>query len=163
MRCGYLTMSGEQVGIGDRFTQKHIGMPDGPSGPTGFYNHDQMAMNAKTKDVESSWKLLSYFCGKEQGIRLGMPEGGGAASCGMRRDVYGDPAFIERIPAVATVAKTLERVETHWYADNLQTFKVWNAIGQSLDAIMLEPREPTQADFDEVNDAVQNVLDEPRM
>jgi multiple sugar transport system substrate-binding protein len=163
MRCGYLTMSGEQVGIGDRFTQKHIMMPDGPAGPTGFYNHDQMAMSAKTKDVDASWKLLTYFCGKEQGIRLGLPEGGGAASCGMRRDVYGDPEFIERIPAVATVAKTLERVETHWYADNLQTFKVWNAIGQSLDAIMLEPNEPTQADFDEVNDAVQNVLDEPRM
>ena len=61
MRCGYLTMSGEQIAIGERFTQQHLAMPDGPGGVTGFYNHDQMAMNAKTKDFESSWKLLSYF------------------------------------------------------------------------------------------------------
>ena len=164
MRNGYLTMSGDQVAIGDRFTQGFVSMPKGPGGSLpAFYNHDQMAMNAKTADLDASWKLLSYFCGKEHGIRLGLPEGGGATSCGMRRDVFGDAGFRAKVPAVAVVAKQLEEVETHWYADNLQTFKVWNAIGQALDAIMLEETPPTQADFDVANDAVQNALDEPRM
>ena len=164
MRNGYLTMSGDQRAIGDRFTHAFTSMPRGPAGKLpGFYNHDQMVMSAKTKYVEESWKLLTYFCGKEHGIRLGLPEGGGATSCGMRRDVYGDPEFRKQVPAVAVVAEQLEELETHWYADNLQTFKVWNAIGQALDKIMLNPSPPTKADFDEANEAVQNVLDEPRM
>ncbi|MBC7234808.1 MAG: sugar ABC transporter substrate-binding protein [Chloroflexi bacterium] len=164
MRNGFLTMSGDQKAIGDRFTQDFAPMPRGPAGSLpGFYNHDQMAMNAKTKYLEESWKLLTYFCGKEHGIRLGLPEGGGATSCGMRRDVYGDPEFRKAVPVIALVAEQLEELKTHWYAANLQTFKVWNAIGQALDKIMLNPTPPTKADFDEANDAVQNVLDEPRI
>jgi ABC-type glycerol-3-phosphate transport system substrate-binding protein len=122
-----------------------------------------MVMNAKTKHIDESWLLLTYFCGKEHGIRLGLPEGGGATSCGMRRDVFGDPTFRAKVPAVAVVAEQLEELETHWYADNLQTFKVWDTIGQALDSIMLEPTPPTPADFDAANRLVQSALDEPRM
>ncbi|MBM3189798.1 MAG: sugar ABC transporter substrate-binding protein [Chloroflexi bacterium] len=164
MRNGYLTMSGDQVAIGDRFTHAFASMPKGPAGKLpAYYNHDQMVMNAKTKYPEEAWMAVTYFCGKEHGIRLGLPEGGGATSCGMRRDVFGDPDFRARVPVIALVAQQLEEVETHWYADNLQTFRVWSAIGQALDKIMLEPTPPTQADFDEANKAVQNALDEPRM
>jgi multiple sugar transport system substrate-binding protein len=164
MRNGYLTMSGDQKAIGDRFTQDFSSMPTGPGGSLpGFYNHDQMVMYAKTKNPDESWKLLSYFCGKEMGIRLGLPEGGGATSCGMRRDVFGDTEFRQAVPAVAVVAEQLEKLETHWYADNLQTFKVWDTIGQALDKIMLSATPPTQADFDEANKLVQGALDEPRM
>lgn len=164
MRNNYLTASGDQKAIGDRFTQWFASMPRGPAGKIpGYYNHDQMTMNAKTKFVDETWKALTYFCGKEHGIRLGLPEGGGATSCGMRKDVYGDPEFRKKVPVIELVAKQLEELETHWWADNLQTLKVWNTIKQALDKIMLDPKTPTKADFDEANKLVQNVLDEPRM
>jgi len=164
MRNNYLTASGDQKAIGDRFTQWFTSMPRGPAGTLpAFYNHDQMAMNAKTKYVEEAWKALTYFCGKEHGIRLGLPEGGGATSCGMRKDVFGDPEFRKKVPVIALVAEQLPELEPHWYAANLQTLKVWNTIKQALDKIMLEPTPPKQADFDEANKAVQSVLDEPRM
>ena len=164
MRNGGLWQSGDTLAIGDRFTQEHTSMPKGPSGQMSvFYNHDQMAMSAKTEHLDATWELLTYFCGKEQGIRLAMAEGGGAATPGIRKDVYGSAELAEAVPASAMYAEHLAVSETHWYPDNLQTFKVWTAIQQGLDKIMLEPTRPTQADFEEANDGVQSVLDEPRM
>jgi multiple sugar transport system substrate-binding protein len=163
MRNSYLTASADQKAIGDRFTQWFAAMPNGPAGKLpGFYNFDQMAMNSKTKAIEETWSALTYFCGKEHGIRLGLPEGGGATSCGMRSDVYGDADFRAKVPVIALVASQLDQLEAHYWVDNLQTNKVWTTIGQALDKIMLDPAPVTKAALDAANKIVQNVLDEPR-
>jgi multiple sugar transport system substrate-binding protein len=164
MRNGELPQHTLQAAIGDRFTMWHAEMPKGPGGKIPvFYNHDQMAMSAKTKFTDESWKLLAYLCGKEMGIRLGMSEGGGAGTPGIRRDVYGSDELKKAVPAFEMFAKHLEVAETHWYAANLQTLKVWTTIQNALDKFLLNPAPPKTADFNEANEQVQAVLDEPKL
>jgi multiple sugar transport system substrate-binding protein len=163
MRNNFLTASADQKAIGDKFVQAPAPMPPGQAGKLpGFYNFDQMAMNSKTKFPEETWQALTYFCGKEHGIRLGLPEGGGATSCGMRKDVYNDPDFRAKVPVIATVAEQLDQLEAHYWLDNLQTNKFWTTVGQALDKVMLDSAPVTQAALDEANAVCQNVMDEPR-
>ncbi len=163
MRNGGLWQSGDQLAIGTKFTQAGVSMPKGPGGTIPMiYNHDQMAMGAKTKYPDESWKLLAYFCGKEQGIRLGMAEGGGASTPGIRKDVYGSDELAKAVPSIKWYAQHLAQAEPMWYTANLQTGKVWTTIKQVLDKILLDPKPPAKADFEEANKIVQGVLDEPR-
>jgi len=153
-----------QQTIGNRFTQAVVSMPKGPGGKIpGFYNHDQMAMNAKTKFVNEAWTLQTYLCGKEHGIRLGRPEGGGAGTPGIRTDVWASKELEDAVPAIKVFREHLPQMETHWYAANLQTLKVWNMTKQALDKILLNPADPKPADFKEANAIVQAVLDEPKL
>lgn len=162
MRNGGVTMSGDQAAIGSRFTQVAVPMPKGPGGVVpAWANNDQMAMKAKTNHPEESWTLLAYMCGKEQGIRLGLSEGGGSATPGARRDVYGSAELKKAVPSIEMFAKQMEDAKPQWWAANLQTSKAWSALGQALDKIMLNAAEPTSADFQDVNKVVQGVLDEP--
>jgi ABC-type glycerol-3-phosphate transport system substrate-binding protein len=163
-RSGGLVDWGDRVAIGDRFTLAYTSMPKGPAGKRpGFYNHDQMAMYAKTKHLDAAWALLTYFCGKEQGIRLGKAEGGGASSPGMRKDVWESQELAEEVPCLPMFRAHLDELETHWYAANLNTFKAWGVMDQVYRAMMINPTPPSKADFDEANKAVQAVLDEPRL
>ena len=163
-RSGGLVDWGDRIAVCDRFTMAYASMPKGPGGSLpGFYNHDQMAMNAKTKYPDEAWKLLSYFCGKEHGIRLGKAEGGGASSPGMRKDVWESEELAAEVPCLSLFRAHLDELKTHWYAANLNTFKVWSVMNQLYRAMMIEPTPPTQAVFDEANKAVQAVLDEPRL
>ena len=43
-----------------------------------------MTSNAKSKFPNEAWTLQMYMCGKEHGIRLGLREGGGAGTPGIR-------------------------------------------------------------------------------
>jgi ABC-type glycerol-3-phosphate transport system substrate-binding protein len=164
MRNGGLWMSGDQKAIGTRFTQEAVAMPKGPAGVIGmFHNFDQMAMSAKSKFPDESWKLLAYLCGKEHGIRLGLAEGGGAATPGARRDVYGSDELVQAVPSIKLFSQHMETAVTQWYAANLQTGKVWNTVKQALDKILLNPNPPAASDFKEANATVQSVLDEPKL
>ncbi|MBI2941125.1 MAG: extracellular solute-binding protein [Chloroflexi bacterium] len=164
MRGGGLWQSGDTVAIGNRFTMWHASMPKGPAGKIPvFYNHDQMAMSAKGKFQQESFKLLTYMCGKEQGIRLGLAAGGGAATPGMRKDVYESEELAKAVPAMKLYAEHLAQAETHWYAANLQTNKAWTTIKNALDKILLNPNPPKESDFKEANSLVQGVLNEPRL
>jgi len=164
MRTAELPTHTLQQTIGNKFTQLVVSMPKGPGGKIpGFYNHDQMAMNAKTKFRDEAWKLQTYLCGKEHGIRLGLPAGGGAGTPGIRKDVWESPELEKEVPAIKVFREHLPLMETHWYAANLQTLKVWNVTKQALDKIILNPAPPKSADFQEANSMVQSVLDEPRL
>jgi ABC-type glycerol-3-phosphate transport system substrate-binding protein len=164
MRNGGLWMSGDQTAIGTRFRQEAVSMPKGPGGALGmFHNFDQMAMNAKSKAPDASWALLSYLCGKEHGIRLGLAEGGGAATPGARKDVYGSEQLISAVPSIKLFSAHMETAVAQWYAANLQTNKAWTTFKQALDKILLNPNPPTANDFKEANATVQSVLDEPRL
>jgi len=163
-RSGGLVDWGDRLAVGDRFTMAYASMPEGPGGALpGFYNHDQMAMNSKTKHPAETWELLTYFCGKEQGIRLGKAEGGGASSPGMRKDVWESPELAEEVPCLPMFREHMDKLEAHWYADNLDTFKAWAVMDQLYRAMMLDPTPPSKAVFDEANKAVQDVLDQPRI
>ncbi len=72
----------------------------------GFYNHDQMAMNGKTKHPDEAWELLSYFCEQEHGIRLGKAEGGSAGSPGMRKDVWESAELAAEVPCLPLFRRT---------------------------------------------------------
>lgn len=155
---------GDRLAIGDKFTLAFVSMPKGPAGKIpGFYNHDQMAMNSKTKNPDEAWKLLTYFCGKEHGIRLGKAEGGGASSPGMRKDVWESEELAAEVPCLPMFREHMDQLEAHWYAANLDTFKAWAVMDQYYRAMMLDPTPPTKAVFDEANKAVQDVLDQPRI
>ena len=67
------------------------------------------------------------------------------------------------MPVIKIFREHLPQMETHWYAANLQTLKVWNVTKQALDKILLNPADPKPADFKEANGIVQAVLDEPKM
>jgi ABC-type glycerol-3-phosphate transport system substrate-binding protein len=123
--------------------------------------HRQMAMNAKTSHPDESWKLLTYMCGKEQGIVLGLSEGGGSATPGARRDVYTSDELKKAVPSIEWYAKQMEVAKPQWWAANLQTSNVWSTIGQGLSKIMLNPNPPVAADFHQLNSLAQSVLDQP--
>ncbi len=162
MQNGGLWMSGNQAAIGSRFTQVAVPMPTGPGGAISmWHNNDQMAMNAKTSHPDESWKLLTYMCGKEQGIVLGLSEGGGSATPGARRDVYTSDELKKAVPSIEWYAKQMEIAKPQWWAANLQTANVWSTIGQGLSKIMLNPNPPVAADFHQLNSLAQSVLDQP--
>jgi ABC-type glycerol-3-phosphate transport system substrate-binding protein len=118
-------------------------------------------MKAKTTHPQESWTLLAYMCGKEQGIRLGLSEGGGSSTPGARRDVYTSDEMKKAVPSMDLYAKQMEDAKPQWWAANLQTSKVWSTIGQGLSKIMLNPNPPSAADFHQLNSLAQSVLDEP--
>ena len=164
MRNGGLFNSGDQAAIGDKFTQVAVSMPKGPSGKVGlWHNFDQMALSAKTKTPNEAWKCLEYFCGKEMGIRLGLSEGGGASTPGLRRDVYGSDELKKAVPSIEMFLQQLQDGDAMWYAANFQTGVVWTTIGQALDKIFLNATPPSAADFKAANAIVQAKLDEPRL
>jgi multiple sugar transport system substrate-binding protein len=164
MRNGGLFNSGDQAAIGDRFTQVAVSMPKGPTGKVGlWHNFDQMALSAKTRTPNEAWKCLEYFCSKEMGIRLGLSEGGGASTPGLRRDVYGSDELKKAVPPIDMFLQQLLEGDAMWYAANFQTGVLWTTIGQALDKIILNPTPPTAADFKAANAIVQAKLDEPRL
>jgi ABC-type glycerol-3-phosphate transport system substrate-binding protein len=163
-RSGGLVDWGDRIAIGDRFTLAWASMPEGPGGQIpGFYNHDQMCMNSRTENVDEAWEFLAYLCGREHGIRLGMAEGGGASSPGMRYDVWGSEELAQEVPPLPMFREHLDQLQAHWYAENLQTFKAWGVMDMEFGGMLMDPTPPTKADFDRINAAVQDVLDEPRL
>jgi hypothetical protein len=121
-----------------------------------------MGLNAKTKFPDQGWRVLVYFTGKEHGIRLGLPDGGGSYTPGGRKDVYASPELLQRDPNFWVFSELVGQAPDNYYPANLRTQKIDSVIAQAMEKILLNEKAPAAADFAELNKTVQATLDEPR-
>jgi ABC-type glycerol-3-phosphate transport system substrate-binding protein len=156
---------GLQATIGDQFTFRVEKQPKGPvpDGKIGMSNtYDFMGLNAKSKAQDQSWKVLVYFTGREHGVRLGLPDGGGSYTPGGRKDVYSAPELLQRDPNFWVFSELVNQAQDNYYPANLRSAKLETVITQAMDKILLSEKAPAAADFAELNKAVQAQLDEKR-
>ena len=156
---------GLQATIGDSFTFRVEKQPKGPvpDGKFGMSNtYDFMGLHAKTKSPEQAWRVLVYFTGKEHGIRLGLPDGGGSYTPGGRKDVYAAPELLQRDPNFWVFSELVSQAPDNYYPANLRSGKLETTITQAMDKILLSEKAPTPDDFRDLNKTIQAQLDEKR-
>jgi len=162
MRQASSSTKGDMAAIGDKFMMRNVLMPPGPGGVVGTQlNFDNFGVYAKTKYPEEAFDVVGYFCGKEHGIRLGLPEGGGSWTCGARKDVFYSEELLKD-PNHKIFADIIEKSAPMWYAANYRMDEYWTALQQGIDKIILNPTQPTVADFRGLKETLQNVLDKPK-
>jgi multiple sugar transport system substrate-binding protein len=162
MRQASSSTKGDKPAIGDKFTMLNVLMPPGPGGVVGTQlNFDTFAISAKTKYPEEAFDVVGYFCGKEHGIRLGLPEGGGSWTCGARKDVFFSDELMKD-PNHKIFADIIEKSQPMWYAANYRMDEWWTALQQGLDKILLNPKAPTVDDFRSLKDTLQNILNKAK-
>ncbi len=149
---------GYAVNIKDAFKLGVRIMPPGPGGQVGLaHYYDFFGMNGKAKYPDDAWPILTYFCGPDHGTRIGLP-GPGSWTPGGRQDVYDAvSAKEETIRPFAAIIKDSGPV---YWTKNYRTQKTVTTIKQSFDKLILNSTLPKAADFKEVNDILQGVLDE---
>jgi hypothetical protein len=118
-----------------------------------------MGINGKTKQPDESWTTLTYFCGYDHGVRIGLP-GEGSWTPGGRQDVYDEVAKKE--PTLRPFAEIIKDSGPVYYTANYRTQKTVTTIKNALDKIILNPSPPKPADFKEANEVLQGVLNEPK-
>jgi ABC-type glycerol-3-phosphate transport system substrate-binding protein len=156
---------GLQATIGDAFTFRVEKQPKGPvpDGKIGMSNtYDFMGLNAKTKSPDQAWRVLVYFTGKEHGIRLGLPDGGGSYTPGGRKDVYAAPELLQRDPNFWVFSELVNQAQDNYYPANLRSGKLETTVTQAMDKILLSEKAPTPDDFRDLNKTIQAQLDEKR-
>jgi ABC-type glycerol-3-phosphate transport system substrate-binding protein len=148
--------------IGSKFEVKNTLMPPGPAGKVGTQtNTDHIVINARTQNKEAAWELVKLMCGKEVGVRLGGGTGGIASgTCGGRIDVFHDPRIMAN-PLHPVWIPLVEQATPPIYPANLREEEVAATLHQVLAPLWLGERKPDAAFFDEVNAAVQTVMDRP--
>ncbi|HEV8638939.1 MAG TPA: extracellular solute-binding protein [Chloroflexota bacterium] len=154
---------GAEAAIAGKFTPRNVVMPNGPSGKLGTKMvFDNFGMYNKTKYPDEAFEVLGYFCGKEHGIRLGLPEGGGSWTCGARHDVFFSEELMKSTPNHKVFAEIIEKTEPAWYPDNFRLNEYETALTQGYQKIMLDPNPPTAAAMKELQQQLQAVLDRPK-
>jgi ABC-type glycerol-3-phosphate transport system substrate-binding protein len=154
---------GAQNAIAGKFTPRNVLMPAGPGGKVGTKMvFDNFGQYKKTKYPEESFDVLAYFCGKEHGIRLGLPEGGGSWTCGARTDVFYSKELMDSTPNHKIFAEITEKAEPSFYPDNFRLNEYETALTQGYQKIMLSESAPTAASMKELQQSLQAVLDRPK-
>jgi multiple sugar transport system substrate-binding protein len=149
--------------IGGKFTMRNLLMPPGPSGKVGTkLVFDNFGMYNKTKYPQESFEVLAYFCGKEHGIRLGLPEGGGSWTCGARNDVFYSDELMKSTPNHKIFAEITETAMPAMYPANFRLNEYETALTQGMQKIMLDSSPITSAKLKEVQQSLQSVLDRPK-
>jgi ABC-type glycerol-3-phosphate transport system substrate-binding protein len=149
--------------IGGKFTMRNLLMPPGPSGKVGTkLVFDNFGMYNKTKYPQESFDVLAYFCGKEHGIRLGLPEGGGSWTCGARNDVFYSDELMKSTPNHKIFAEVTEKADPSFYPENFRLNEYATALTQGYQKIMLNETPPTAATMKELQQSLQAVLDRPK-
>jgi ABC-type glycerol-3-phosphate transport system substrate-binding protein len=151
--------------IKDKFQVKNVLMPKGPAGRLGtWYVTDIMTINAKTQYRDASWELMKLLCGKELGIRLGEGTGGASGTSGGRKDVFTDERLMKNplhpiwVEAINTVEEGSEMIiPANYRGDEFRT-----TLDQRMAKVWLGEEKLTKAYMDEVNKALQAVLDKPK-
>jgi hypothetical protein len=123
---------------------------------------DNFGMYNKTKYPQESFEVLAYFCGKEHGIRLGLPEGGGSWTCGARNDVFYSDELMKSTPNHKIFAEITETAMPAMYPANFRLNEYETALTQGMQKIMLDPSPVTSAKLKEVQQSLQSVLDRPK-
>jgi len=146
-----------------KWTPRVVLMPPGPSGKVGTkLVFDNFGMYKQTKYPNEAFDVLGYFCGKEHGIRLGLPEGGGSWTCGARTDVFYSDELMNSTPNHKVFAEITEKSDPSFYPDNFRLNEYSTALTQGYQKIMLNETPPTAATMKEFQQSLQAVLDRPK-
>jgi ABC-type glycerol-3-phosphate transport system substrate-binding protein len=148
--------------IKGKFDVRNVVLPPGPSGKVGTETIvDHIVMSNATKEPQASWELVKLLCGKEVGIRLGEGTGGASGTSGARIDAVTDPRLTKN-PLHPVFVDLLPKTEVVRLAYNFRDEELNNTFHQVSTPIWTGERQPDDAFFKELNDAVQAVLDKPR-
>jgi ABC-type glycerol-3-phosphate transport system substrate-binding protein len=154
---------GAEPTIAGKFTPRNVLMPPGPGGKIGTkLVFDNFGQYKKTKYPEEAFEVLGYFCGKEHGIRLGLPEGGGSWTCGARTDVFYSDELMKSTPNHKIFAEVTEKADPSFYPENFRLNEYATALTQGYQKIMLNETAPTAASMKELQQSLQAVLDRPK-
>lgn len=154
---------GAAAAIGNKFTLANVLMPPGPGGQVGsIMIPDNFGMYQKSKSPNEAFTVLGYFCGKEHGIRLGLPEGGGSWTCGARTDVFYSDELMKSTPNHKVFADIVEKTGAPWYPDNFRLNEYETTLTQGYQKIMLNATPPSAASMKDLQSQLQAVLDRPK-
>jgi ABC-type glycerol-3-phosphate transport system substrate-binding protein len=154
---------GAEANIAGKFTPRNVLMPPGPGGKVGTkLVFDNFGQYAKTKYPQEAFEVLAYFCGKDHGIRLGLPEGGGSWTCGARSDVFYSDELMKSTPNHKIFADIIEKSEPAFYPENFRLNEYTTALVQEYQKIMLNESPPTMATMQSLKTSLQSVLDRPK-
>jgi multiple sugar transport system substrate-binding protein len=148
--------------IGGKFDVKDVMMPPGPSGKVGTVAiTDHINISAKTPNPRAAWELVKLLVGHDVGVRLGGGTGGIASgTCGARIDVFNDPALMAN-PLHPIFIDLCQSATAPIQPANLREEEIATAVHQTMGPIFLGERQPDDAFFEQLNQAVQTVLDRP--
>jgi len=148
--------------IGGKFDVKDVMMPPGPSGKVGTQAiTDHINISAKTQNPEAAWELVKLLVGHDVGVRLGGGTGGVASgTCGPRIDVFNDPALMAN-PLHPIFIDLCQMATAPIQPANLREEEIATAVHQTIGPIFLGERQPDDAFFTQLDQAVQGVLDRP--
>jgi len=116
------------------------------------------AVGAGSKVAREAVQWLKYISGQEMGVQMFVS---GCWEPGAQRACWSDDGVLQRFPAAALVAESLDAAQpeplAHNYRDG-QCHEVWNAAVRAL----LEERITVDACLDAIREGVDRVLGEPR-
>lgn len=151
-----------QTRIKDKFEVKNTLMPKGPSGKRGSQAiADLIGMSAKTKTPKESWELAKFLCDQETGIRLGEGRGGASGTSGGRKDVF-EHERLKKNPLHPAWIEAIAIAEPPRYAGNFRTSEFNQALWQKMGGLWVGDEQFSDKFFQELNDALQQVLDMPK-
>jgi ABC-type glycerol-3-phosphate transport system substrate-binding protein len=145
-------------------------MPKGPTGDRGgSVSIDMSSVTTSSKAREASWEFLKHFTGRSAGINLAM-QPDGSLTPGFRRDVYCHDQLLNdpRFPKTAMRANcdNVDQPHSYVYPHNFRiqgAGHIQEILARYIDPYMEGTKEPTAAEFKEMNTEVQRVLDLPRL
>ncbi|HEV8636645.1 MAG TPA: sugar ABC transporter substrate-binding protein [Chloroflexota bacterium] len=148
--------------IKDKFVVKDTLMPKGPSGKRGAMAiADLVGVNAKTQYPKEAWELTKHLTDKETGIRLGEGRGGASGTSGGRTDVFRDDRLMKN-PLHPVWIEAVENAPGPRYTANFRTQEYNTALWQKLIALFIGDEAFGDKFFQELNQALQQVLDQPK-
>jgi multiple sugar transport system substrate-binding protein len=148
--------------IGGKFDVRDVMMPPGPSGKVGTAAiTDHINISAKTQNPQAAWELVKLLVGHDVGVRLGGGTGSIASgTTGARIDVFNDPAPMSN-PLHPIFIELCQQATAPIQPANLREEEIATAVHQTVGPIFLGERQPDDAFFSQLNQAVQAVLDRP--
>lgn len=134
-----------------------VAMPKGPSGVRGTSLAPSfIGMTPYSEHPEEAFKVLAWVTNKEAGVL----ECFVAAMCGARPDVREDER-VKQSPLLGVVNPLVPEARQPRYAANGRDAEAFDAMAIELDKLLNDQVKPDDAFFDNMNEAVQEVLDKP--
>jgi ABC-type glycerol-3-phosphate transport system substrate-binding protein len=140
--------------------------PKGPKGQRGSLSQaDVVGVTKFSKVPELGWKFLKLMTSKEAGITLGKQTGNKSATPGGRPDVYESDDLL-KLPFPEDTQKNtmiaMKEAEPFTQPANYRGPEIQRAIKPLYESLLLDKSKPDKAFFDQLNQAVQDILDKPK-
>lgn len=149
------------------FTWGMSAAPAGPGGQRGSLSQaDVMGVTKASKAPDAAWRLVRGLCSKEAGIVLGKQGAGASAVPGGRPDVYESPELLS-LPFPEDVQKNtafaMKSAELFTQPANYRWAEVQRAIDPIYREMVEGTSKPDEAFLERLNQAIQDVLDKPKV